>query len=396
MPRPGRVGAALVLLALAAAAAWGWRTRSASPAGSAGAAIVDIAKLRALAATGATDEVHAIVKAQNLDLSAAPVRESMAFVIGQVTVDSPPAGAEASVARLASGAPDQPLSFRRIGSTPLADVPLVAGEYVLRLDRKSSAPAESFLRVRAGETVRVARPLSDASAPAGFALVPSGRVSVPPAGSLEEFLIGRREVTNAEFLRFVSAGGYRDARYWPEIIDMNGQAMPWSTVVAKFVDRTGVAGPRFWSGGTHPDGKADHPVVGVTWQEAAAYARFAGMELPSWSEWWRAALGDGSGPFPWGDDVNGADVRANFSLIGTAPVGARPTGMSPFGCYDMAGNVREWLRDAVVGTTSHRVVGGSWQDPSYMFEPSHAELFDATFANESIGFRLVRRAAPSP
>ena len=98
--------------------------------------------------------------------------------------------------------------------------------------------------------------------------------------------------------------------------------------------------------------------------------------------------------FPWGDDVNSAEVRANFGLIGTAPTGKRAMGMSPFGCYDMAGNVREWLRDAVPGTSRRRVVGGSWQDPSYMFEASHAELFDPSFANESIGFRLVRRSAP--
>jgi formylglycine-generating enzyme required for sulfatase activity len=169
--------------------------------------------------------------------------------------------------------------------------------------------------------------------------------------------------------------------------------LPWSEATSKFVDRTGVPGPRFWAGGTYPEGKADHPVVGVSWYEAAAYARFVDMDLPVWDQWWRAALGDANVAFPWGDDVNSAEVRANFGLIGTAPVGTRPAGMSPFGCYDMAGNVREWLRDAVGGTSRRHVVGGSWQDPAYMFESSHAELFQPAFANESIGFRLVWRGA---
>jgi hypothetical protein len=57
--------------------------------------------------------------------------------------------------------------------------------------------------------------------------------------------------------------------------------------------------------------------------------------------------------------------------------------------------VREWLADRV-GDSRRRVVGGSWQDPSYMFEPSHAELFDPGFANESIGFRVMRRMSTAP
>ena len=55
----------------------------------------------------------------------------------------------------------------------------------------------------------------------------------------------------------------------------------------------------------------------------------------------------------------------------------------------MAGNVREWLRDAPSGSLRRMAVGGSWQDPSYMFDPGNAETFDPTFANEAIGFRLV-------
>jgi serine/threonine-protein kinase len=94
--------------------------------------------------------------------------------------------------------------------------------------------------------------------------------------------------------------------------------------------------------------------------------------------------------FPWGRDVRTAEQRANFGLVGTRPVGSQLAGLSPFGCFDLAGNVREWLRDTQPGTTRKIVVGGSWQDPVYMFELSHAESFDRAFANEAIGFRCVR------
>ena len=391
--RRARMAVAVAVLAAAAAVAWGLRTVTVRPDPPPAGAGADIEKMRTAAAEGRLDDLFAIVQAGNVDLGSTRTREAVGSALGQVTVDSTPSGADASVARLSLVGAGAPLAFKPIGRTPIAGVPLVAGEYVVRLRQGSSPPAESLLRVNAGQGVRLARTLPPAGSPEGLAFVPAGSVSVPPAGRVEAFLVGRLEVTNREFLRFVSAGGYRDARFWPSAIDAAGQPLPWKAVALKFVDRTGVPGPRSWAGGTYPEGKADHPVVGVTWHEAAAYARFVDMELPAWSEWWRAALGDGTAAFPWGDDVRSADVRGNFGLIGTTPAGRLPAGMSPFGCYDMAGNVREWLRDPVAGTARRRVVGGSWQDPSYMFEPSHAELFDPTFANESIGFRLVRRAA---
>ena len=133
-----------------------------------------------------------------------------------------------------------------------------------------------------------------------------------------------------------------------------------------------------------------HPVAGVSWYEAAAYARWLGKELPGREQWWRAALGDTRGAYPWGNDVKTAEIRANFGLVGTRPAASYPLGVSPFGCLDMAGNVREWLRDPAPDSTLRLVVGGSWEDPSYMFELSHTESFDPAFANQAIGFRLVR------
>jgi formylglycine-generating enzyme required for sulfatase activity len=220
--------------------------------------------------------------------------------------------------------------------------------------------------------------------------IPAGVSPLAPNGSrVEAFLIDRFETTNEQFLKFVTAGGYRQQKYWPETLQVDGRPTPWASAIDKFVDRTNLPGPRDWSNGRFPDGKANHPVVGVSWYEADAYAKWSGKELPSPDQWWRAALGDGGRVFPWGNDARTSELRANFGVQGTQPVGSYLLGVSPFGCYDMAGNVREWLRDGPATAAKHAVVGGSWQDPAYMFEPGHIETFAASYAGDAIGLRLV-------
>jgi formylglycine-generating enzyme required for sulfatase activity len=204
------------------------------------------------------------------------------------------------------------------------------------------------------------------------------------------FLMDQHEVTNGEFFNFVSSGGYREKEHWVDSIIINGLAVSWEQAMRTFVDKTGIPGPRLWSGGRYPEEKKDHPVVGISWHEAMAYARWAGKKLPAWDEWWLAALGGTSSVFPWGNDVKSSSRRANFEQRGTQPVESYPLGTSPFGCSDMAGNVREWLLDSRSATGLRTVVGGSWADTSYMFEASHAEFFNPDFASDYIGFRCMK------
>ncbi len=160
---------------------------------------------------------------------------------------------------------------------------------------------------------------------------------------VETFYIDRYAVTNAQYYQFVRAGGYEDMALWdPEILPG----------VLEFVDRTGEPGPRFWENGTYPPGKANHPVVGVCWYEAAAYARWVGKRLPTDPEWVKAA----SWPipaadarpiqrrFPWGDSPDPS--RANLWATGigdTAPVDAFPESASVGQVYQLVGNVWEWM-----------------------------------------------------
>jgi formylglycine-generating enzyme required for sulfatase activity len=127
----------------------------------------------------------------------------------------------------------------------------------------------------------------------------------------------------------------------------------------------------------------------VSWYEAAAYAKWLGKQLPTLAQWWRAALGDVDRPYPWGSDFATLDQRANFSMTATTPVDRFAAGMSPFGVHDMAGNVREWLAGDP-GAARYPAIGGSWQDPSYMFSTPNIDRFAPGFTSEAVGFRLVK------
>jgi serine/threonine protein kinase len=349
------------------------------------------AGLEVAAAAGRLDEVSGLLQEKGLDLGDERLAVLAKRFAGTLSVASDPPGATVAVKRVQPLAGFASRPEVTIGLAPITARRLVAGEYLVRLAADRMNPVEFLVRIEAGKDLPVVRKLLPLTAASdGMVLVDEGGSAVsPPGASVPAFLIDKYEVSNARFLRFVSAGGYREQTFWPETLIVNGRPKQWAAALQAFVDRTGLPGPRSWSGGSFPEGKGDHPVVGVSWYEATAYARWLGKELPTREQWWRAALGDTRGAFPWGNDVKTAEIRANFELVGTRPVGSYPLGVSPFGCFDMAGNVREWLRDPASDPTLRSVVGGSWEDPAYMFELSHTEAFDRAFANQAIGFRLV-------
>jgi formylglycine-generating enzyme required for sulfatase activity len=347
-----------------------------------------LAKLMPAADSGRLDEVARLLDAGSLDLAATPFANLAPRIGGYLAVKSEPSGAAIAVTR---ATPVDSFPTRRsisLGATPVKARSVVAGEYVVRFTAPGREPLVLLVNVGRKDTLSVNGRLLPQDSTARMVIVDSG-ASVA-GGEVPAFLIGRDEVTNEEYQRFVNAGGYHAADLWPETMEADGHPVPREQALRKLVDRTGLAGPRGWSAGRFPEGKGRHPVTGVTWYEAAAYAQWSGCTLPTAAQWWRAALGDSKAPFPWGKDGATIETRANFGLAGTAEVGTHPLGMSPFGVHDLAGNVREWLADEAAGKNQHVVVGGSWQDPSYMFERSHAELFDAGFANDIIGVRLVK------
>jgi formylglycine-generating enzyme required for sulfatase activity len=379
------IGLLVVLVALAWMGLHYWR-RGSNPR------VADFAaRIQPLAAANRLDDVYELLQSSGMDLSDPRLGNLARQVGGRISLVSEPSGASASVTRVEPIASFSSHRAVDLGRTPVSGRLLVAGEYLIRFHAEGMVPLEFLARLAVDQDLRFTRALVAAGgAWEGMVLVPEGTSPVPPeTASVPAFLIDRYEVTNAQFQKFIAAGGYRNQTLWPETLMANGHAIPWGNAVADFVDQTGLPGPRSWRGATFPEGRGEHPVVGVSWYEAMAYARWVGKDLPTWNQWWRAALGDAANIFPWGSDAKTAELRANFGLIGTRPVGSFPLGISPFGCYDMAGNVREWLKDPVAGTADRLVVGGSWEDPSYMFEPGHAERFNPRFADGAIGFRLV-------
>ena len=96
-------------------------------------------------------------------------------------------------------------------------------------------------------------------------------------------------MSNCAFKRFVDEGGYRRPELWPEPFLNEGRMMTFDTAMAQFRDATGRPGPATWEMGLYVAGRDDHPVAGVSWYEAAAYARWAGKSLPTIYHWSRAA-----------------------------------------------------------------------------------------------------------
>jgi iron(II)-dependent oxidoreductase len=184
-----------------------------------------------------------------------------------------------------------------------------------------------------------------------MSLVPAGTVTLPEtlsatAGGPETehdvapFLLCCHNVTQAEYQRFVDAGGYDDLACWPEEI--------WPHLI-ELKDLTGQPGPRFWRGGRHDVRFADHPVVGICWYEAQAYALWIGQRLPTEAEWQMAASwhikssADLMRRFPWGDsmDITRCNIWASRNR-GTVAVTSYPKGAAPNHVLQLVGNVWEW------------------------------------------------------
>ncbi len=321
-----------------------------------------------------------------------PIRDRTA---GFLSVTSTPRGSEVMLTRVSPVGSFGDRSAEPLGQTPVGWQPLVAGEYLLSVPIPGAEPFLRLAAVGLGDSTEVELILpTDEDVELGSLPVSAG--PSPDGSVVEAFLIGRTEVTNADYVRFVDEGGYRDASLWPDQMRIGEQTLDRAAALERLVDRTGLPGPRNWSSGQPPPQKLNHPVNGVAWYEAMAYAAWAGAELPTVSEWYRAALADGAAPFPWGMDGGSVKDRANFGFAGTERVEAYPLGVSPFGVHDMAGNVREWVADEVPGSAWRMVVGGSWRDVSYMFERDHAEAFTPDTEGETIGFRLLKPIRNEP
>jgi eukaryotic-like serine/threonine-protein kinase len=397
-------GAAVLVVAAAITGVAGWRRFALQRARA------SIAQIEHLAERGNYVDAYRLAsQAARILPGDSVLGRLMPLVADRLTINSRPPGANVWLRRVRDDGALEPDSVLA-GVTPIRNRQLARADYRLDIRKHGFVPAariassalnraESSLGVPIGVTIDVSlrEPTPEAD---GMLFVPGSRYALvgreaPTRDSVtvSDFYIDAYEVTNAQYREFVAAGGYADPKYWKHPFVLDGRTLSWANAMRRLVDRTGLPGPRGWSSQEFPPNEARHPVSGVTWYEAAAYAEFAGKRLPSIFEWEKAARDGRYTHFdrfvmPWGlaDPALGVTRRANFGSSGTEPVDSHPSGLSPYGAYNMAGNVEEWVANP---TGNQRMAtGGAWDDPMYVF--SNYLPVSGLHASPALGFRCAR------
>lgn len=211
-----------------------------------------------------------------------------------------------------------------------------------------------------------------------------------PAYGIDKYL-----VTNAQYARFVAAAKHRP--------------------------------PLHWEGGRIPAGELLRPVTMVSWFDAQKYCQWAGKRLPTEAEWEKAARGTDQRRWPWGDQMDPARLNTYYSVGSATDVIAYPSGASPYGVFDMAGNVNQWTADdfipypgsdapaelfkgkiAVARTPADRAMkvvdmvpvnarykvlrGGSWKSDPFSTASYHRNYAWPNYASDFFGFRCAQDA----
>ena len=235
------------------------------------------------------------------------------------------------------------------------------------------------------------------------------------AVTVDPFWMDRHEVTNAQYERFVTVTGH----------------LPPKNEKAAFT---------LWEGGRPFPGSDAHPVVNVSWHDAAAYCTWVGKRLPTEAEWEKAARGQDGRMYPWGNawsptlansasywagrtidfkdglewkafwvEGEGARLSRERGLKGeilTSPVGSFPDGASPYGLLDMAGNASEWVQDwyepyyyskaprenpkGPNGVLLKVVRGGSWLKPAKSLRTTDRDYGFPDDHPSGTGFRCAK------
>ena len=220
--------------------------------------------------------------------------------------------------------------------------------------------------------------VTDADVARGMVRVPGGTdTGLVEPRAVGSFWIDRYEVTNREFKQFVDAGGYGKPQYWKHPFLRDGRELSWAQALQSFRDTTDRPGPAGWELGRYAEGEDDLPVTGVSWYEAAAYAEFVGKTLPTVHHWRHAAgLGIGFEIVP----------LSNFGGRKAHPIGSDRS-LSPYGTFDMAGNVKEWCWNKTLREERY-IAGGAYGDPEYLF--SEAERRPPFQRERTFGFRCAK------
>ncbi|PIG91885.1 SUMF1/EgtB/PvdO family nonheme iron enzyme [Gloeocapsopsis sp. IPPAS B-1203] len=194
---------------------------------------------------------------------------------------------------------------------------------------------------------------------------------------LDAYSIDRYPTTCGQYQEFINAGGYQNPEWWSDA------GWQWQ-------QQAQVTQPLYWHNAI-----ADHPVSGVSWYEAQAYAQFVGKRLPTEAEWEKAASWDATHEcrytYPWGNTaLDPHKCNHDCAIAQTTSVNSYPNGQSTYGCYDMLGNVWEWtasLFQGYSGFTHYPYIGYS----QVYFDEQHYVLRGGSWATRPWALRCSFR-----
>ncbi|MCU0238445.1 MAG: protein kinase [Pyrinomonadaceae bacterium] len=332
----------------------------------------------------------------------------MPTISDKISVNSEPNGAKIYLKRFLPEKDGKFPERQLIGTTPIADTRIARGSYVLQIEKDGFAKFERTISgtiPRIGDSfidsppIKVETKLIEADkVPERMTLVSAGEYSLVNWSRssqnkvpLDDFFIDKYEVTNKEYKEFIVENGYKDTSFWNYPFIKDGKEIPAGEALKEFKDKTGLPAPRNWTNQNYPEGKENFPVTDITWYEAAAYAKFRKKTLPTVFQWEKAARNSISDPrynaMPWGLIRQGetTDFRANFGSNFSTQVDNFEFGMSPFGVFNMAGNVAEWCLNR--SEDNYVTSGGAFNNLPYSFG-DYGE-YPGFYTSDKIGFRCV-------
>lgn len=250
----------------------------------------------------------------------------------------------------------------------------------------SSEPPEDMVLIPAGDFI-----MGTDSEQANVDQKPAHKVH------LDAFYIDKHEVANAQYEEFILAGGYKSKKLWTregwDFIQNNQIKTPLKYRQNKI--------------STEPD----HPVIGISWYEADAYAKWVGKRLPTEAEWEKTARGTDLRFYPWGNHMDFSKLNYFPHVTRVLAVGSFPQGASPYGVMDMAGNVWEWTADWYSesyydrtpktnpkgpSNGEYRVLrGGAWDSIRRQLQCTYRYYEKENYQNYTIGFRCAKDAPQS-
>lgn len=277
-------------------------------------------------------------------------------------------------------------SWNYFGETPLLNIPFPKGLSRIKIEKPGFETEHDIFFIEYGWRVdwinsKQYQLFKHGEHPVDMVYVPGfmgDYVTTPFLSKLYigDFWIDRYEVTNKQYKTFIDSGGYKNPDYWQFKFIEGKDILNLDKVINRFRDNTGWPGPANWELGDYPKGEDKLPVTGISWYEAAAYAKFANKELPTIYHWIYLSEAHAAPEI----------VKfGNFDMKGPVE-GGTYNSLTRSGTYDMPGNVSEWIYNA--SGSERNILGGNYKEPSYWYTMQIA--VSPWTRTELLGFRCMR------